>query len=186
MQKSLVLILTLLISISLSAQVGKTDKKASKNAKKEQRKREEAIQAAILDSVLVSQQFVLEAEYLANPSGKRMMVDNNLNFIGIDKENAAYQFAAAKDVEVTDIGTLTVDGTASNFVETRNKKGSHIVKFRISSRSGQNISVEMYISPVGNTNATVKKNSATILRVTGNIVALRLSHAYKGRSIYSK
>jgi len=179
-RKLSVLLLVCLMTASAFAQ-SKSDEKAARKAAKE---KEEALAAALIDSAIADQKFVLEADYLANPDGQRVAVEPTLNFIGVDTENGAYMFAQGQEVGYSR-GGLTVDGSCSNFSNAKNeKRGSHIIKFRIAAQSGENITVEMTVSKTGYARATIREQNEVILRAEGNLVPLSRSRSYKGRSIF--
>jgi hypothetical protein len=180
MKNFAILFLVCLIAAPIHAQSKKEEKAARKAAKE----REEAQAAALIDSAIATKQFVLEADYLANPQGERVAAEPALNFIGVDVDNGAYMFAQGREVGYDRAG-LTIDGTCSNFTAAKNeKRGSHIIKFRIAAQSGENITVEMTVSETGYSRATVREQNEVILRAEGNLVPLARSRSYKGRSIF--
>jgi len=180
MQKLVLMLMVCLLAGPVLAQT-KNDEKAARKAAKE---REEALMAAMIDSAIADQKFVLEADYLANPEGERLAVEPTLNFIGVDVENGAYMFAQGQEVGYSR-GGLTVDGACSSFSHAKNeKRGSHIIKFRIAAQTGENITVEMTVSQTGYTRATLREQNEVILRAEGNLVPLARSRSYKGRSIF--
>ncbi len=183
MKKVLILFLSVLLVAPVFAQEDKKEqRKAEKEAKKEEKALREAEAAAIMKASLAAQQFVLEADFLADKGGKRIVVQSNLNFVGVDGDKGAFQFGNGQSVGYNGVGGVTVEGNVKDFELKESKNGTFIVNFRIVSSFG-NIFVNMSVSPGGNANANVKGNSSATLRYSGTVVPLGASKVYKGSRI---
>ena len=183
MKKIIIILLSILLIAPAFAQESKKEqKKAAKEAKKEEKAKQEAVDAAIMKASLESRQFVLEAEFLADKGGQRIVVQSNLNFVGVDGDKGAFQFGNGQSVGYNGVGGVTVEGDVKDFEIKEAKNGTFIVNFRIVSSFG-NIFVNMSVSSGGNATANVKGNSSATLRYTGTIVPLSASRVYKGSRI---
>jgi len=180
MKKLVILFISIMLVAPIFAQESKKEqRKAEKEAKKEEKARQGAEAAAIMKATLESKQFVLEADFLADKRGQRIMVQPNLNFIGVDGDKGAFQFGNGKDVGYNGLGGLTVEGRMQDFELKETKNGSMTVNFRIISSMG-NIFVNINVNPGGKADATARGNSSAVLKYTGEIVPLSSSTVYKG------
>ena len=183
MKKITIILLSIFLIAPVFAQESKKEqKKAAKEAKKEEKAKQAAVDAAIMKASLTTQQFVLEADFLANKGGQRIVVQSNLNFIGVDGDKGAFQFGNGQSVGYNGVGGVTVEGKVEDFELKESKNGTFNVNFRIVSSFG-NIFVNMSVSSGGNATANVKGNSSTTLRYSGTIVPLSASRVYKGSRI---
>jgi len=183
MKKFVILFLSILLVAPVFAQENKTEqKKAEKQAKKEEKALRELEAAAIMKVSLEAQQFVLEADFLADKGGRRIVVQSNLNFVCVDGDKGAFQFGNGHSVGYNGVGGVTVEGDVKDFELKETKNGYFTVNFRIVSSVG-NIFVNMSVSSAGNATANVKGNSSATLRYSGKIVPLSASRIYKGTRI---
>ena len=183
MKKIVIIILSLILVAPLFAQENKKEqRKAKKEANKEAKAKQEAETAAITKASLASKKFVLEADFLMDRKGQRIVVQSNLNFIGVDSDKGAFQFGNGRDIGYNGVGGVTVEGDVQDFKIEENKNGTLSVSFRIVSSFG-NIFVSMTVNPFGNADATVRGNTSARLKYTGTIVPLGSSRVYKGSRI---
>ena len=183
MKKFIIIILSLMLVAPLFAQESKKEqRKAEKQARKEVKAKQNAENAAIMKASLAAQQFVLEAGFLADRKGQRIVVQSNLNFIAVDGDQGAFQFGNGQDVGYNGVGGVTVEGRLEDFELKESKNGIFNINFRIVSSLG-NIFVSMTVNPNGNADATVRGNSSARLKYTGKIVPLAASRIYKGSRI---
>ena len=155
------------------------ERKAQREARKEQKAKEEAAMALVIKEAVENRQFVLEADFLANKYGERIVVPPNLNFVGIDKEFSAFQFANGRDVGYNGVGGVTVEGNVQSFKDKVSKKGVYTIEFSVATSAGT-IFVNMTVSPNGMADATVSSNGPAKLSYQGRCVPLAASTVYKG------
>jgi len=179
MKRMVFIIVMALAVVSGSAQSKAELRKAQKEAKKEQKAKEEAAMAVLIKESIENQQFVLEADFLSNKYGERIVVQPNLNFVGIDKEFSAFQFANGQDVGYNGVGGITVEGNVQSYNYKVTKKGVYILEFNLSSTAGS-VFVNMTVSPNGMADATVSSNGPNKLNYQGRCVPLSASKVYKG------
>jgi hypothetical protein len=161
------------------AQSKAEQRKAAREAKQEQKAKEEAAMASVIKEAVENQQFVLEADFLSNKYGERVVVPPNLNFVGIDKEFSAFQFANGQDVGYNGVGGVTVEGSVQNYNYRVTKKGVYTIEFSVATSAGT-IFVNMVVSPNGMADATVSSNRPGKLNYQGRCVPLSASTVYKG------
>ena len=161
----------------------KARKQAQKAARKEQKMKDDAATAAIIQASVQSRKFVLEAQFLADKSGQRVVVDPILNFIAVNEKKCTFQFGNGRDAGYNGLGGVTVEGKLFDFKTYVNKKGFYTVKFRVTSSTGT-IFVNMNISPLGDVKATISGSTSSRLQYSGIIVPLEESRIYKGSRIF--
>src|SRR5512145_865827 len=76
----------------------KTTKKLTKQQRIEQRRIEEEAMAKLVDRMVEQRRFVLEANYLSNQTGSRIIVNNRINFIVIDSAKITIQLASTTGI----------------------------------------------------------------------------------------
>ena len=179
MKRILILTFVAALALPVFGQQTKEEKKAAKAAKKEQKLKADEERAAVIGASIEAKQFVLEANFLSDKYGQRAVVDPIINFIGIDDENAAFQFGNGSDMGYNGVGGVTVEGKVNNYKVSKNKKGMYTIEFNISASFG-NIFVVMTVSPTGAADATTSGNTSTKLNYIGNLVPISESRVYKG------
>jgi len=185
-------ILILLAFMFFPAVLGQTkesvDSKTQKELRKEEKKRvreaEKAQQAAIVDTMVNLRRFVLEADYLSNQYGSRVVVSSNLNFIIVDSTRGTIQTASISGVGGPNMmGGITADGNITQYELTKlPKKRGYSLRLMIMTSVGI-YDIFFNISTDGSASATLGGNWGGKLNFHGNLVPLGLSRVYKGRSI---
>ena len=163
----------------------KTTKKLTKEQRIEQKRLDEAVMAKIVDSLVEHRKFVLEADFLSNQSGQRVIVNNLLNFIMIDSSSIIIQFASTTGIGGPNgMGGVTARGRISSFEVKKTGKKKDIYYVRLMANTTIGIyDIFMSISPSSNTNATISGITRGKLNYHGNIKPLGQSRVFKGMSI---
>ncbi len=183
MRKLLFVLLVALLSFPVMAQkMTKEEKKAAKAEKKELQEKADAERAIVIKNSIDAKQFVLEALFLSDKRGERVVVDPIFNFIGLDGDKAAFQFSNGTTVGYNGVGGVTVEGNVTNYEVSVNKKGVYSIDFRISASFGS-IFVSMNVFPTGQTEATISGSDSSKLKYSGNLLPLAESRIFKGSSI---
>ena len=183
MRKILIVLFVALLSFPVLAQnMTKEEKKAAKAEKKEQQEKADAERAVVIKNSIDAKQFVLEASFLADKRGQKVVVDPIFNFIGVDGEKGAFQFSKGTAVGYNGVGGVTVEGNVSNYEVSVTKKGVYSIDFRISASFGS-IFVSMNVFPNGQTEAAISGSNTSKLKYSGNLLPLAESRIYKGSSI---
>lgn len=189
MRTPILMLLALLLYTSVYGQTEnavdkKTQKQMLKEEKKRQREAERAEQAALVDMMVSAKQFVLEADYLSNQYGTRVVVNSTLNFIIVDTTRGTIQTASMSGVGgPNNMGGITADGSITQYELTRSpKNGGYGVRLMIMTSVGV-YDIFFSISGDGTATATLGGNWGGKLNFHGKLVPLGVSRVYKGRSI---
>jgi len=163
----------------------KTTKKLSRQQKIEQRKADEAVMAKLVDRMVQEKQFVLEANFLSNQTGERIIVSNRLNFIAVDSNRITIQLASISGVGGPNgMGGVTTDGNISKFEIRKTGKSKDIYSITIftMTRLGS-YDILLTILPNGNADASIGGTWSGKLNYHGMLVPLGKSKVFKGMSI---
>lgn len=104
-----------LIFIGISENVNSQNIKLTREEKKAVKKARMEVNFHLMDSLVNSRQFVLEAEYLQDRQGNRFPVNSNLNFIMLDGESGVLQTGSDVAVGSNGIGGVTAEGTVNSW-----------------------------------------------------------------------
>ncbi len=163
----------------------KTSQKLTKEQKAEQKRTEREAMAQLVDQMIKAQRFVLEADYLSNRTGRRVVVSSNLNFIIVDSSEITIQTAPQFGFGGPNgMGGLTAEGTIRDFrVEKVGKtKGSYSIRIMAMTPLGP-YDIFMNISPDAGADATISGTTAGKLNYHGRMVPIKRSRHFKGHSI---
>ena len=168
----------------------RVDSKTAKKIAKEQRKLQEQIQAEsmsrLVDSLVNDRNFILEANYLSNQSGRRVIVDEKINFIIVDSTDIIIQYGSLGSpmIGYNGLGGVTTDGNITKFEVAKTGRNKDQYSIQITAMTTLGIyDVFLYISPDGNATATIGGNTRGKLVYYGNIIPVKGSRIYKGSVI---
>jgi hypothetical protein len=186
------LLISLALIMSITVVYGQTeesvDKKSQKQLQKEEKKQQQeaelAEKSALTEKMINMRQFVLEADYLSDQYGNRIMVNSILNFVIVDSTHGVIQFASTTGMGGPNaMGGITTEGRISQYEVTKLKKsGGFNIKILIMTSIGT-FDIFFSIMPDGNASAMVAGNWGDKLNYHGRIITLETSKVYKGRSI---
>ena len=189
MKTSLIILLALLLFPPVNGQTeepldSKTQKQLQKEEKKRQREAERAFQAALVDTMVTTGRFVLEADYLSNQYGSRAVVNSTLNFIIVDSTHGTIQTASMSGIGGPNMmGGITADGTITQYELTRSPKNNgYTIRVMIMTTIGS-YDIFFSVTSDGNATATLGGNWGGKLNFHGDLVPLGVSRIYKGRSV---
>ena len=183
-----ILLLLMLLPASYGQNEEGVDKKTQKQLVKEEKKKQQEIllaeQSSLVDRMISTRKFVLEANYLSNKYGNRIIVSSNLNFILVDSLRGTIQIASSSGVGGSNMmGGVTADGSISQFEVTKNaKSGSYSIKMMIMTSLGS-YDIFFTVSADGTAYATIGGNWGGKLNYQGRLVPLDVSRVYKAPSI---
>jgi len=162
-----------------------TTKKLNKEQKLEQKRLDEAVMSKIVDSIVGQRKFVLEADFLSNQSGNRIIVNNLLNFIMIDSTEIIIQIASNTGIGGPNgMGGITARGHISSFEVKKTGKKQDIYYVRLVANTSVGIyDIFMNISPSSNSDATISGITSGKLNYHGSIKSLKKSRVYKAMAI---
>lgn len=190
MKKLMVLIIASMVVLASysqeeSAVDSKTTKKLTKEQRNEQKRKEAEETAKLVDWMVESRQFVLEANYLSNKTGQRVVVNSTINFLAVDSSEITIQFASMSGIGgANGMGGITTDGTISKFEISRTGKDKSGYSIHVVAMTHiGNFDIFLYILPNAATDATISGNTSGRLNYHGMLVPLKMSKVFKGMSI---
>ncbi len=163
-------------SVYSSSQDVKPDKQSRKEAKKAQM----TANFYVLDSLLRSGRYVLEADFLQNKYGSRISVPPMLNFIRVDGPKGVLQTGSDTRQGYNGVGGVTAEGSIVAYKITNDPKNLSIsVTFNLVSTLG-NYDIFMMVSADNNATATISGSTSGRLTWDGHLVTLNNSRVFKG------
>lgn len=169
---------------NIDVQAQDINKKTRKEEKKTEKKAREERAYIETGNLLDSMKFVLEADYLSNQRGSRVIVPTALNFIKVDSTNAVLQIGRNIGIGSNGVGGTTAQGKISQYNVTRNEKNkSYTVRMNINSTHGY-YDVFMDVMANGTAKATISGTYPGKLSWEGDIVALNETKTYQGQTLY--
>ena len=163
--------------LSQEAQLSSKEKKAMKKAVAE-------VNYRILDSLVSTRSFILEANTLRDKYGLNIPVNSSLNFIKVVGENGVLQTGYETGIGYNGVGGLTAEGKIGTWrIERDPKKLTITVQFSILTNLG-NYDIFLRIGSADNANATLTGLRPGNLIWDGQIVTLDNSRIFKGYNSY--
>lgn len=157
--------------------------KLTRQEMKEVRKAQLAENFRILDSLLNAKSFVLEADYLSNKYGDRIVVTSNLNFIKLDKETGILQTGSNTGFGYNGVGGVTAEGRLGSWKVFKDpKRMNYTVQFSLLTNIG-NYDVSMLVSADAGARATITGLGPGKLTWEGHLETVGNSRVFKGRNI---
>jgi hypothetical protein len=151
---------------------------------KEFRKAQLAANYVILDSLITSRNFVLQANYLENKYGDRVNVAPNLNFIQVNGPTGVLQTGLVSGMGFNGVGGVTAEGNLASWEILKNaKKLTLNVQFSLVTNIG-NYDISMFVTPDNVASATIRGLGPGSLTWKGHLVAPGSSRVFKGRDTY--
>jgi hypothetical protein len=158
------------------------DIKLSRQEKKEVRKAQLTENFYLLDSLLNSKTFVLEANFLQNRYGDRIPVGSILNFIMVDGSTGVLQTGSESNLGFNGVGGVTAEGTIGNWEMHKNlKQLSYMLNFSLLTNLG-NYDVTMRVTSNNRAMATIRGLTPGQLSWEGRLRTLEDSRVFKGQN----
>jgi hypothetical protein len=168
------------IMISLSG--NSQEIKMSRKERKELRKEEMTANFKILDSLLNSKRFVLEAEYLRNKYGQSVPVFSSLNFIKIDRTHGVIQTGSNVALGYNGVGGVTAEGHIGKWDIKKNPgKLNYTIHFTLLTQIGH-YDVFMTINSDNFASATITGLWPGTLTWEGHLETIGNSRIFKGKN----
>jgi hypothetical protein len=173
--------LFLIFGLILTCQNGISQvRKLSRQERKEVRKAQLAANFYVLDSLLNSKSFVLEADYLQNKYGERIPVVSNLNFIKLDGQYGILQTGSIAGLGYNGVGGVTAEGSLGSWeIKKDPKKLSYFLRFSLSTNLGH-YDIFMIISSDNHATATISGLGPDKLTWEGHLKTVNNSRVFKG------
>lgn len=182
--KRIILIIASFFMIGLISIRAQDDRQTVKEKKRAERKAETERNYRRTANLLDSMQFVLEANYLDNQRGYRIIVPTSLNFIKVDSSYAVLQIGRNTGMGSNGVGGTTAEGKLSRYQVNKNeKKKTFDVTMNIMTNLGS-YDVLMNVNADGRARATISGIYPGKLIYEGDIVSLEETRTYQGRTSY--
>jgi hypothetical protein len=177
---SLMIVLLLTTCMSASSQ----DAKQTKQSKKEAKRAKAVAEFQVLDSLLSSGRYVLEANYLQNKYGSMVSVSSNLNFVSVDGPKGVLQTGTDLRQGYNGVGGVTAEGSIGAYEIRRDPKRLTVsITFQLLTTLG-NFDIFMNIAADNIASATISGSTSGKLTWRGRVVSLDKSKVYKGHITY--
>ncbi len=178
--------LVLLGGIAQAQDGGKLSPREQRKLLKEEKQRiekEEAARYALLvEEMVTSPAFVLEADMLYDRYGQSLSVQSSINFLLVDTIHGVIQVGSPLYLGQNGVGGITLEGPVSRYeVEKNEKRGTYNISYGVRSTLG-NYDVTVSVSSSGRADARVSGNFSGSLRYSGQLVHPANSRVYKGTS----
>ena len=157
------------------------DIKLTRKERKEVRKAQMTANFYILDSLLNTKSFVLEADYLRDTYGYRIPVIPSLNFVKVNDQNGVLQTGSGIRMGYNGVGGVTAVGSIGNWKVYRNMKHlSHTIQFSLLTQIGY-YDVYLNISSDNHATATITGFAPGRLTWEGRLETIDNSRVFKGQ-----
>ena len=154
--KSYVSITILAIAIATSGMIAQKKDNQTSLTKKEKKEYEFEMKYKAYKSMLEKRDFVLEANFYQDKTGRFHIVDSQLNFVAIDSTTATIQFGSDSREGINGVGGKTKEGKITGWLLTEDAKnlilylqinvmtqaGFYDLKFKISPKEDTNVLIE--------------------------------------------
>lgn len=183
------ILIFILVSFTLGLYAQDKAVKLTRKEKKEIRKQEQKkIDIAMSEAVSINldkQQWVLEAIQLSNRKGYSKFVDNTLNFIALDGDEAFIQLGSNSRIGPNGVGGVSVKAKVRKYELIKNaKNGTYFLQITLISNLGS-FDIQLNSNSNGRiASATVKGNTARSLNYSGQLVPLCDSMVFKGIPLF--
>jgi hypothetical protein len=189
MKKLAFAVIILMLGAGVHAQdTSSLSKREQRKLIKEEMQRQEAEEAErtaeLVDHMVKSATFVLEADMLYDRYGNSRVVQYTINFISADSTRGVIQVGNNADLGRNGLGGVTIDGSISSYEYTLNeKRQTYNISYVLRSPVGS-YDIHMTVQPNGRADARVSGNfSGGSLRYSGRLVHPAESRVFKGSSL---
>jgi hypothetical protein len=162
--------------------VASSQEKLTRQERKEVEKARRAANFSILDSLLNTRKFVLEADYLRSNYGEIIPVTRGLNFIKINGENGVMQTGSSTGLGYNGVGGVTAEGTIGNWMIYKNFKTlNYTIQFNIVTNIG-NYDIILNVNADNRATATISGLTPGQLTWDGHLETIGNSRIFKGQN----
>jgi hypothetical protein len=184
--KSMLVLIFLLVSITIFSQNQEPVNTNKKQERKAEKNKQKEWMTQVTKEMIENHSFVLEADYLNNNTGNRILVNSMINFIIVDSTTCTIQLGTTSGTGYGGTGMLTLEGQINNYKYQKTEKkhfNAYYVSYTVFSSAGTYM-ISMYITDDGMADATIQGSTSGQLTYTGKIFPLSASHVYKGQPQY--
>lgn len=185
----IIIIAALLAVYAYPQEEQNVDRKTARKLEREQRKLQKELitqsTSRLVDSLINNRNFIIEAQYIGDQTGQRVVVDEKINFIIVDSSKIVIQYGSMGALlGYNGLGGITTDGNITKFEVKRTGRDKESYSIQLSAMT----SVGMYdifilISPDGNSTATIGGLSRGKLVYYGNVIPIKGARIFKGSVI---
>lgn len=186
MNKNMVNLFLVLVFSWISLNSNSQNVKLSRQEQKEVRKAQMAANFYILDSLLNSRSFVLEADFLQNEYGERVNVVSTLNFIKVDKSKGILQTGSnySNSMGYNGVGGVTAEGNVGAWkIDKDTKKLNYRLRFNLLTNLGT-YDIFMTVSSDNHAIATITGLGPGKLTWEGHLETIDNSRVFKGQETF--
>jgi hypothetical protein len=157
------------------------NQKLSRQERKEARNAQSVANYYVLDTLLNSKTFVLEADFLQNKYGDRIPVSSNLNFIKVNNTDGILQTGSNYGIGNNGVGGVTAEGSIGSWEITKNpKKLYYLIRFNVLTSIG-NYDIFMTVNSANQAEATISGLGPGKLTWEGHLEMNYNSKVFKGQ-----
>lgn len=172
--------LLLILSLNTEAQ----DNKLSRQEKKEAKKAQLNENFRVLDSLLTSKRFVLEANFLQNTIGEMVSVSSNLNFVKVDGSYGILQTGSETRMGYNGVGGVTAEGNIGAWkVEKDPKNLTYRLAFTLTTKLGT-YDIFLTVNAANDAKATISGSRSGKLTWNGYLASFDNSRIFKGQETF--
>lgn len=176
--------LLMLALMSLTGMVKAQDKREARVEKAELRKSELMRNYDIIDSLFTNKSFVLEANYLANKYGDRIVVSPTINFIKVTGDRGVLQTGVLTSLGYNGVGGVTTSGDVGSWKVIANPKNmSHYLHYSLQTTLGM-YDITLTVTADNHATATLTGLTPGQLIFEGYLETPGNSRVFKGHEIY--
>jgi hypothetical protein len=182
--KNMVNLFLILVFSWISLNSNSQNIKLSRQEQKEVRKAQMSANFYILDSLLNSKSFVLEADFLQNEYGERINVVSTLNFVKVDKSKGILQTGSNSAIGYNGVGGVTAEGSVGSWeIDKDAKKLIYRLRFNLLTNLG-NYDIFMTVSADNHALATITGLGPGKLTWEGHLATIDNSRVFKGQETF--
>jgi hypothetical protein len=182
--KNMVNLFLILVFSWISLNSNSQNIELSRQEQKEVRKAQMSANFYILDSLLNSKSFVLEADFLQNEYGERINVVSTLNFVKVDKSKGILQTGSNSAIGYNGVGGVTAEGSVGSWeIDKDAKKLIYRLRFNLLTNLG-NYDIFMTVSADNHALATITGLGPGKLTWEGHLATIDNSRVFKGQETF--
>jgi hypothetical protein len=159
------------------------ENKLSRQERKEMREAQSTANFYILDSLLNTKSFVLEADYLINRYGSMIPVSSTLNFVRVDESKGVLQTGSNTGRGYNGVGGVTTEGNITGWKVSKDfKHRSYSLNFSLVTNMGI-YEIFLTVTSENHATATITGLEPGKLTWTGHLETINNSRVYKGQDV---
>jgi hypothetical protein len=168
--------------LCISLNINSQERKLTREELKEVRKAQLEANFQALDSLLNAKSFVLEADFLQNRYGDRIIVTPTLNFIKLNENNGILQTGSNWSMGSNNVGGVTAEGSIGKYELFKDpKRMNFTLQFSLLTNIGY-YDVQMTVMADASARATITGLGRGKLTWEGHLETIENSRVFKGQN----